>query len=365
VTVGIEPGTGKQVRRTVYGWTKAEVVEGVREIRDQVARAVGEPEAQAPDMPLAEYLRQWLNEQRGQIVPGTLRNYEKHVKHLCGVSEGLTLEGLTGVQASSLLRRLAEGGISSVVQYQCGIRLRQALKRAFLLGLTDRDVGPLVELPRYRPKDQHPFNEAQVGKLLLSTVGTRWHGLLYTALDTGARAGELTALEWTDLEGGRIWITKTFPDEGSIYTQQSRQTKTRAGRRVLSIGKGCLDALAAHRQMMDAEGHGSRLMFPGRAGWPIRETLSDEWPDILKRAGLPRIRFHDLRHTTATLLLKAGIGVHEVAQRLGHSNPKEVLRTYGHVLPSMAERTSRAIDSVLRSSTNSSRLPCGLKELPA
>jgi integrase len=268
---------------------------------------VAEPAISAT--PLADYFRDWLAAQRDRVRDTTLDTYGDQIRHLCRAAEGLTLEHLSGVQVCGLLRSLEGAGVPPSMRRECGMRLRQALKRAY-------------------------------------------------------RLGQLVALTWDDYDPvrGTLAITKACR---LGWRQPPRETKTRGSRRVLSIGWGCRRALAAHRRLMDAEGHGSPWMFPCLSGLNASKEWNegDWWGKLLVKAGLPPIRPHDLRHTCATLLLLAGVGIHEVAQRLGHASPALVLKTYGHVLPAMRDRVTAAIDGILCSSTGSSRLPCGLREL--
>jgi integrase len=176
------------------------------------------------------------------------------------------------------------------------------------------------------------------------------------AVASGARLGELLALSWrnVDLTRGtiRILVTMTRTENGMVVGE----TKTAASRRTVPIGRAATDALRAHRLAQAEErlrvglGKASEadLVFSDALGRPVDGThASHSFALFLTRAGLPRIRFHDLRHTAATLLLEAGTHPRVVAERLGHTTPALVLNVYGHVTERMQEQVTAVLDRVL------------------
>ncbi len=128
-----------------------------------------------------------------------------------------------------------------------------------------------------------------------------------------------------------------------------RELKTRSSRRPIDLPALAVDALAAHRRRMAAVPHPTALVFTDTAGGPIRRgnLVRRSFHPLLRRAGLDRIRFHDLRHTAATLLLRQGVHPKVVQERLGHAQISLTLDTYSHAVPSMQRDAAERLDALL------------------
>ena len=214
----------------------------------------------------------------------------------------------------------------------------------------------------------HPLNaynkstafltEEQSHKFL--KVSNGYH--LYTvALATGMREGELLGLTWDNInwDAGSIsivkqmkWSKKTQANADRFYFSS---TKTQGSIRNIKVGHRTLKALEEQqkrvKKLQDIQKNRWRefsLVFPSIVGTPIEPTnLIRRFKKVLKKAGLPIVRFHDLRHTHATLLLLKGVHPKIVSERLGHKDILTTLRTYSHVLPSLQEEASHSIEDVL------------------
>jgi integrase len=171
-----------------------------------------------------------------------------------------------------------------------------------------------------------------------------------------ARQGELAALTWDDYNPatGALSITKTVVEDIHTHHRRVKEPKTESSIRNILLSPEACGVLEEHRGRMEAEGHGSSLIFPARMGGYLKKSHFRDyyWLPITKRAGLEGLRPHDLRHTTATLLLGAGLSVKLVADRLGHGNAGTTLKTYAHSLPAMhtqaAHTMGRLLDSCSR-----------------
>jgi len=202
---------------------------------------------------------------------------------------------------------------------------------------------------------------------LIAADGDRFHALYVVALASGARQGELLALRWSDvdMDAGTIRITRTLicgaragarKDNGVPQVEWTfTEPKTASSRRTIPIGRTAVEVLRRHRKAQAAERllagrawHDGDLVFATTIGTPVNSSnLRMLYYALLARSGLPRIRFHDLRHTAATLLLEAGVHPRAVADRLGHATPSLVMNTYGHVTERMQREATAAIDAVL------------------
>ena len=178
------------------------------------------------------------------------------------------------------------------------------------------------------------------------------------ALTTGMRQGELLPLRWRDLdlEAGRVQVRGSLQrtNEGLTIVEP----KTHSSRRQLALTKAAMEALRRHRVAQAEERlrlapawEDHEMVFANEIGRPIevRNLMRRSFLPILKRAGVPRIRFHDLRHSAATLLLGRGVHPKVVADMLGHSRISTTLDLYSHITPAMQREAAEAMDAVLKS----------------
>lgn len=176
------------------------------------------------------------------------------------------------------------------------------------------------------------------------------------AVHTGMRQGELLALKWADvdLETATVGVRRTLTKSGTALL--TGDTKTGKSRRTISLTDAAVTALREHlaRQMAEMERLGDLyrdegLVFTTEAGTLINPTnlRKRSLTPLLERAKLPKIRFHDLRHTCATLLFGKGVHPKHVQELLGHANVAITLDTYSHVIPGMGDQTARAMEDAL------------------
>jgi integrase len=207
--------------------------------------------------------------------------------------------------------------------------------------------------------EMSPLSPIQARTLLDRARGDRLEALYFLAVSTGMRQGELLGLGWEDVDleerTVRVRKTLTLAKGGPRLTEP----KTRGSRRQIRFTSGAVEALERHRERQEAEGAAAGgkwndwgLVFCTRRGTPIRrDNLHDKhWKPLLKKCGLPDVRFHDLRHTCATLLLTKGVHPKIVSEMLGHSSIAITLDTYSHVIPGLGDVATKAMEDVLGSS---------------
>jgi integrase len=219
-----------------------------------------------------------------------------------------------------------------------------------------RNVAVLVSPPRVPRYEISPLSPAQARALLEAATGERFDALYVLALTTGMRLGELLGLRWraVDLDGGMLQVHYTLLRLTDGL--QLREPKTPQSRRRIALTATAIAALRQHRSRQAAQRlrlgsvwDDRDLVFPNEIGQPIEQSnllRRSFWP-LLEKAGLPRMRFHDLRHTCATLLLRQGVHVKVVSELLGHSSIKITLDIYSHVLPDMQQQAVSAMDTLL------------------
>jgi len=221
-----------------------------------------------------------------------------------------------------------------------------------------RDVASLVDAPRIQRHEIHPLTPEQTDRVLEAARGDPLEALYGLAVTTGMRQGELLALKWrdVDLEGGSLSVHATLQRvNGGL---EISEPKTKRSNRRVELSQRTVAALRAHRARQKEARlrhlqawEDTDLVFTNEVGRPIEATnlVSRSFQPLLKRAGVPRIRFHDLRHTAATLLLGKGIHPKIVSEMLGHSSIAITLDIYSHVIPTMQKQAATTMDALFGS----------------
>ncbi len=341
---------GKRKRKTVYGKTKQEVQEKLRDM--QTAADRGSLPA-AGVLTLGAYLRTWLAAIKPTVAAHTFLPYERDcnnaiIPHMGGVK----LVKLTALHVQKFYADLAAAGVSPSMQKKAGVTLGVALQRAVRLRLIPHNVARDVPKPRHTPEEMQVLDPDQVQRFLAEAAADRLYALYVFLLDSGAREGEAFGLRWPDVDwaGSAVQIVRALEEVKG--TLNLKELKTKKARRRVAISTFALDALAEHRKRMLAEGNyqsDGPIFCAPEGGWLRKSNvLRRSFRPLLKRAGLPPIRPYDLRHSSATLLLLAGVDSKVVAERLGHSTTRLTQDTYQHVLPGMQERAASKLDAIFR-----------------
>lgn len=334
-------GDGKRKARSVYGKTKAEVQEKLRKLQgDSVSGQLAEPSS----LTLGQYLSSWLNDTAKQKVGGTtFVRYEVLVRvHIVPHVGTIKLQKFAPVHINHLMAEIARAGEAKKPgrsplwsQKLAGTLLHNALRHAVRLRLIP--FNPAAEVPRAKPREMEmQFLSREQVKTLIETSRTRrLHALFVLAVSTGMRQGELLGLKWDDIdfEAGSLTVKRSLAQvKGKFFL---KEPKSKRSRRTLKLPAVALDALREHREKMEAEGHDSPFAFTTKAGTHISKSnlTRQVFRPALKSAKLPQVRFHDLRHSHCSILLRDGASIKAVSQRLGHSTIELTLRTYFHLLP--------------------------------
>ena len=292
---------------------------------------------------------------RFSVKPVTFESYAHLVHvHIAPALGRVKLKALSPAHLQGFYRAKLDAGLSPRTVQYLHVVLHRALKQALRWGLVPRNVSEAVDPPRVRREEIRPLSPAQARTLLETARDDRLEALYVLAVHCGLRQGELLGLKWddVDLERGTLQVRRTL--SGGTFTAP----KTAKSRRTVRLKQSALEALRRHleRQLVEIDRAGplwqeNGLIFATERGTPLnRHNLgSRSFKPLLKRAGLPQsTRFHDLRHTCATLLLVQGIHPKVVQELLGHSNVGITLDTYSHVLPNMGDAAAEAMENALR-----------------
>jgi integrase len=344
-------------RKTIYGKTRAEVAA-------KLAKALSDRESglltfDAENLKLGDYLQGWLTDSvKNSVREITYRGYERLVRnHIAPTIGSIKLKSLTPTHLRGLYRIKTDVGLSPRTVQYIHVTLHKALKQAVNDGLVKRNVCEAVKPPQLRREEIKPLTSKQA-KLLLKTIrGDRLEALYVVGITAGLRQGELLGLKWedADLKRGTLQVRRTLsglkngqPIFGSPKTARSKRS--------IQLTEKAVEALKRHRELQVEEeqrlaglwqDHG--LVFATRVGTPInrRNLVIRSLRPLLDRAGLPKIRFHDLRHTCATLMLCGGIHPKVVQELLDHASVTITLDTHSHVLPSMQGEAAEKMNSML------------------
>ncbi len=308
---------------------------------------------------VSQFFASWLDAAKPSLKPRTHTRYEELVRlHVVPELGGASLTRLTPQHLQRLYAKKLDAGLSPTTVNHLHAVIHKALATAVRWGLTNRNVADLVDPPRNNHFEMATLSPEQARVLLNAAAGDRLEALYVLALTTGMREGELLALRWKDidLEGARVHI------RGSMQATKTglkiAETKTAGSRRQVTLSKQPLEALRRHRVAQAEERlrtaavwEDNDLVFANHVGRPMtaQNLLRRSFEPLLKRAGLPRMRFHDLRHSAATLLLGEGIHPKIVAEMLGHTRISTTLDLYSHVTPTMQRDAALAMEALLSS----------------
>jgi len=233
--------------------------------------------------------------------------------------------------------------------------LRVALAQAEKWGIVPRNIATLVDAPRVPHAQMRLFTPEQAHRFLESVTEDRLEALYSAAMALGLRQGEALGLCWADidLDTGSLMVTNALQRVESKL--KLVETKRDRSRRTITLPKVCLSALWKHRAHQEEErlAAGEQwketgFVFTTSVGTPLDgPTVTHRFQQALKKANLPRMRFHDLRHTCATLLLAQGVHPRLVMEILGHSQIAVTMNTYSHVIPAMQREIADSMDAIL------------------
>ena len=239
----------------------------------------------------------------------------------------------------------ARGNLSpTTVRYAYSV-IRTALGQAMRQGKVIRNVATLTDPPRRNGREMHQLTREQARALIEGTRDDPLGALYVTALGTGLRQGELLALRWQDidLQAGELTVRHSL----QRFTRELAETKTDRSRRTMHLPPRVTAALAAHRERQTVVPV-SGLVFCTAAGEPLHSVnVTRSLHRALNRLGLPQRRFHDLRHTFATLAIEAGEDIAVVSRALGHASVAITADVYMHVTPAMKDRLAQRMEAVL------------------
>ena len=343
---------GKRVQRTFKTKKMAKDwrMEMMRQIQDGLTY-------QGANYSLGMYLREWLDGKRTTIKPHTYEQYDQVVKtHITPILGKVKLKDIESFQIQRFYNEKLSQGTSENTVYLIHRVLRCALRQAYVMGMIPRNPISPIKSPKPKKKEMRTYDDYQARALLQAAEETDLEALLFVELATGLRIGELIGLRWSDLDmaDGTLRVCRQVQrvrGEGLVFSEP----KSEKSRRLVILGPEAIKKLQKHyeRQYQQKLFAGDRwkendLNFPKTIGKPKEHNrLLKDFKKLAAAAGLPPIRFHDLRHTAATLMLQQEVNPKIVQEILGHSDINLTLNTYSHVLPTLQKEAAVKLEGVL------------------
>lgn len=346
-------GAGKRVRRTVYGASKGEVQEKLDQLRTE-ARVGNLPEAAT--LTVGQLLDQWLASKKTKDSPRTFEERERIIKnHVRPRLGGVKLKHLNALHVEGLYSELHRDEVGTSTIRNVAKAVNVALNYAVRKKLIAYNPAAAVEKPKASEREMLCLDDVQVKAVLTAGREAVTFPLLAAALGTGCRQGELLALGWDDIDlrKGMLTVRKSLAQTKAGFVV--KEPKTKNGRRMIALPPFAVEALTAHKAAVLKAGILSAPVFCTRTGnYLNKNNVLRAFRAVVVRANkanvetdgwrpIPaEIRFHDMRHTVASLLLSKGHSLVAVSRRLGHAKPSITLNVYGHCMPTddaqLAER---------------------------
>ena len=324
-------------------------------LRDKANEIVNGLRIKDSQMLLMDYFQDWLVIKKGSIRPHTWSQYESVIRmHISPTLGKIKLSDLTSDHIRSLYQQLLQYGVGKRTIEVLHAILHVSLGDAVKQRLIHSNPSNPVCAPKYNPPEMRIMTENEITTFLITIQGHPIEALYFIAISTGLRQSELLGLKWSDLD----WNNCSLKVIRQLKRNSKRNNyfsnlKTKHSKRTIKLGKETIRKLNNHHTEQQKYKRNSNweendLIFTTKSGKPIKQgNLYTQFKLLLQKAGLPDIRFHDLRHTAATLMLNNGVPILTVSRRLGHSKPSITLDVYGHIIPSMQASIADQIDELI------------------
>lgn len=357
-TVGRDPGTGKQIQRSVYGATQ-------KEVRQKLAQAVAAIDSGTYTVPsrltVGQWLDIWQRDYLGGLKPCTVQTYETAIRnHIRPALGAFRLTALHPHTIQGFINGLELAPSSVRLVYQV---LHTALEKAVRLDYIPKNPACGCELPRKDQEEIHPLDDQQLGALLEAAKGHTLKQLITVALFTGMRQSELLGLTWdaVDLDNGVISVNKQLARRehrersGLFASPKSGKPRTITAAPLVMRALQAQRVRQAEQQLkvgpLWSNPHG--LVFTDAVGGFLdQRTVDYQFKRLVTAAGLEGVRFHDTRHTYAVNAIRAGDDIKTVQGNLGHATAAFTLDRYGHFTERMRQDSAARMEGFAKTVLN-------------
>ena len=354
-TAGRDPVTGKQIFKNVLGKTQAEVKEKLQKALVQAKKI---DFVKTGKYTVAMWMEEWFeNVAKLKVRPSSHQTYRGYIDHHIAPNIGdLPLEKLTTMDLQKLYRKLMikgrverieaknqPKGLSAKTVRNINQVISSALDFAVAQKIIPENPCKAVALPKVEHKEMQTIPAEQLQAFLQEAKATGVYEMYYIELATGLRRGELLGLKWTDID----WQNGIFKVRRQIARVDGQiveaPLKTKNSYRTVTISQQAIEVLKQQKEKTNDE-----YVFPSPNGGPISpDSVNNMLKRVLARAGIPKVRFHDLRHTFATIALQNGVDIKTVSGMLGHFSAGFTLDTYAHVTTAAQKEAADTMGKVL------------------
>ena len=305
------------------------------------------------------YMDEWFQERKHRLEPATFKIHSIYLKNIIKPRLGhMRIQEITPMHIQHFINELANrDGYARATIHLIYRIVDNSMKKAKIFKLIKSNPTEGVTIPKIQKKEIHVWSLKQVNEFIefaeeLKNLTRCYTGFLISLL-TGMRQGEVLGLRWQDIhfDTNLLYITQTVTQDGDI----KHGAKNDASVRVIHFPERLKEQLLSHFALIKEEqkAAGTRyedhdLVMCTKLGKPlIPRNFRKEFYNLTEKSGLPKIRFHDLRHTHATILIQQNVNVKLISERLGHKDIDTTLNIYSHVIPSMQESVSAALDEII------------------
>ncbi|HUF14769.1 MAG TPA: site-specific integrase [Acidimicrobiia bacterium] len=357
---GLDPVTGKERRRWLPAGTTREDAE---QLAARLAAELNGRNDKVRSLTFGAYLTgQWLPRKKITLAQSTWDGYRRKIdRHILPAIGHLRIRRLRAHHLEKLYDRMLhptdeQRPLAPKTVLEVHLIIRGALKDAVTRGLVNRNVALVAHAPKLKaiPKvEPQAWTAQQLQAFLQAAAGHRLFPAFWLLASTGMRRSELLGLRWDDVDLKRARVSINRGLVAVAYELHESRGKTPNSRRAIDLDPTTIKLLKAWREWQEAEQEAAGVesegwVFTDTDGQPVHpHSISQTFERIANRAGVPRIRLHDVRHTHGTLLIKAGVPVKVVSERLGHGNPAFTIDTYQHVLPGMQAEAARTFEQLI------------------
>ncbi|GLX68322.1 tyrosine-type recombinase/integrase [Paenibacillus glycanilyticus] len=352
--LGKDQLTGKRIQKKKRGFkTKKEAQAALVETLNELNKGTYIPQVKTL---YKDYLNEWFTDKKTKIQPSTYSTYKWLIdKYIIEYLGNIELSKLTPMILQRFYNELSNAGniVPENIQKIHSL-INNSLKRAERWGLLNRNVAALVDRPKSVKKEIEVWSLEEAKQFLKVALEDRLYIAFLLAVTTGMRQAEILGLRWKDVnfEDSSISVIQTLSHDGKTL---KIGTKTKSGMRKVHLPLESIQHLMKHKRIVERERSQNGPLYENNDlivctsfGTPIiPRNLMRTFYRLIKTADVKKIRFHDIRHTHATLLLMQGVNPKIVAERLGHSDIRMTLDTYSHLLPSMQQETASKFGAML------------------
>jgi len=345
----ITADNGKRISR--YGKTREEAHKKLLIMQEEKKYGI---ESFTSRHTVGDLMTEWLESRKNSLRSNTFSRYEELIRlHVLPEIASIKISKLQPRHLERLYNTKLDSGLSATTVGHIHARIHTALNQAMKRGLIFRNVASLVSPPKRQPREMKTLSQSESRKLLKAAKNEKLEALFTLALTSGLRRGELLALSWNniDLDSNTLKVSSTLLQDGTFAPPKSLKS-----RRTVFLCTLAIDSLKRRRliQIEDRLAAGSKwnnarnLIFTGQTGKPLTGSqVRRTFNKLLKQAEVNPITFHELRHSTATLLLSLNVQHGIVKDVLGHANIGITMDTYTHSVPSLQQEAMSKLDALL------------------